>query len=194
MMKKLTRAYKRPWFLWIGGACFLVGSLVFSMVGVSSAGPQPSTVTANQGQGGSSAWKVDGSGVTQPVSGTVGIDSNKNTVKLDPSSAATVTSGDQTTAPVDRGMVVPAGGAITTDAIDTTAFKTIRVNIACLVVTSQVSWTITGDGGIVLVSGDCLSQFFSESFDVPGLAVQVNFNSSYGIPVGTEVVVDGRSN
>lgn len=31
------------------------------------------TVTANQGTGGVSAWKVDGSAVTQPVSGTVAV-------------------------------------------------------------------------------------------------------------------------
>jgi len=74
-MKKLTSAYTRPWFLWIGGACFLVGSLVAGSVGLASSAPTPgaATITANQGQAGASAWKVDGSGVTQPVSGTVGL-------------------------------------------------------------------------------------------------------------------------
>lgn len=35
--------------------------------------PVSGTVTANQGTAGSSAWKVDGSGVTQPISGSVSV-------------------------------------------------------------------------------------------------------------------------
>ena len=58
-MKK--RAANRAWFLWIGGACFLVGSLVAGSVGLASsattAGP-----TVNQGAPGSSPWPVSASG------------------------------------------------------------------------------------------------------------------------------------
>ena len=89
-MKKIGQAARRSWFLWIGGLCFLVGSLVAGSYSLASAGPAVSgTVTADQGAAGrsswnvtasqgsgtgsSGAWKVDGSGVTQPVSGTVGL-------------------------------------------------------------------------------------------------------------------------
>jgi hypothetical protein len=65
MKKKMAQIHRRPWFLWIGGACFLVGSILFSTIGLaSSAGPPNQTVTANQGSAGGSPW---------PVSGNVGI-------------------------------------------------------------------------------------------------------------------------
>jgi hypothetical protein len=100
MRKKM--AQRRPWFLWIGGACFLVGSLVAGSVGFAASAGAPN-FTANQGSAGSSswpvtasqgtgtgsggAWKVDGSGVTQPVSGTVGVSNLPATqnVSIDPS-------------------------------------------------------------------------------------------------------------
>ena len=60
--------------LWIGGLGVLAGSLLFSTSGSASASAPSPTLTANQGSPGTQgAWKVDGSGVTQPVSGTVGV-------------------------------------------------------------------------------------------------------------------------
>jgi hypothetical protein len=62
-MKNRAQTHRRPWFLWIGGACFLVGSILFSAIGfASSAGPPNQTVTANQGTAGSSSWPVGISG------------------------------------------------------------------------------------------------------------------------------------
>lgn len=78
----MTKLRRRPGLigagvLWIGGLGVLVGSLLFSTSGSASAtspSPPSPTFTANQGSPGTQgAWKVDGSGVTQPVSGTVGV-------------------------------------------------------------------------------------------------------------------------
>jgi hypothetical protein len=61
-MKNRAQTHRRPWFLWIGGACFLVGSILFSTIGfASSAGPPNQTVTANQGTAGASPWPVSAS-------------------------------------------------------------------------------------------------------------------------------------
>ena len=109
-MKKMAQLHRRPWFLWIGGACFLVGSLVAGSFSLASAGPTVSgTVVANQGTSGSSSWPVtasqsgkwqqeitDGTNVlgtpsnplrtdptgttTQPVSGTIGLGAGSNDI------------------------------------------------------------------------------------------------------------------
>lgn len=68
--------------MWVGGAAVFVGSVVFGTFGPASASPSTQTVVANQGTGGSSAWKVDGSGVTQPVSGTVNIGNLPNPLSI----------------------------------------------------------------------------------------------------------------
>jgi hypothetical protein len=152
-------------------------------------------VTASQGTGTGTggAWKVDGSAVTQPVSGTVGIDPSHNTVKLDPSSTATVTSGDQTTEQ-SVPVVVPPLGRNATGSIATAAFKTVRVNIICTDLTPLVGWALDADGVAVLASGDCSHFNFTQSFDVPGLSLTVNFANGDTTDHTVTVIVDGRSN
>jgi hypothetical protein len=230
MKKKMERG-RRGWFLWIGGACFLVGSLVAGSVGLaSSAGPPISgPVTANQGAPGISPWPVSGNvgvnnfpqtqqvsgtvgidqtttganGVTvknfpsnQTVNGTVGIDPNNNTVKLDPSSQATVTSGDQTTRKFTSSVTVPAGSTnLSTPEIDTSSFKTIRVSINCLNLSASLTWTIIGDISEPMASGNCSpSTSFTESFDVPGLFISVSVSNTSAFPLSILMAVDGRSN
>jgi hypothetical protein len=234
MGKKM--AQRRPWFLWIGGASFLVGSLVAGSVSLAasagaptftanqgSAGNSPWPVTASQGTGPGSggAWKVDGSGVTQPVSGTVGIDQTtsgangvtvknlpssqtvngsvgldpkNNTVKLDPANAA-VTSGDVTTVLKDVPFVISAGDSVSTGSLDTTGAKTIRVDIVCSNPSSAATWTVTGDGfpAIPLASGDCSTGSFSGTFDVPGTTTDVTFDNGSAFGQIGEIVVVGRS-
>ena len=64
-MKKKMERVRNGWFLWIGGACFLAGSLVAGSYGLAASaasGPTVSgTVTANQGTPGSSNWPVSAS-------------------------------------------------------------------------------------------------------------------------------------
>ena len=96
MKKKLTKTYRRPWFLWIGGACFLVGSLVAGSVGLASSAPGPTvsgTVTANQGTPGSSSWPVSSSqsGTWQQeiTDGTNVIGTPTNPLRTDPTGSTT---------------------------------------------------------------------------------------------------------
>lgn len=79
----------RPSILWFGGFALFVGSIVFSTVTLAGSAPPNAPVRANQGAAGTDSWpvtasqgagtgsggswKVDGSGVTQPVSGSVGV-------------------------------------------------------------------------------------------------------------------------
>ena len=174
MMKKIQHV-RRGWFLWIGGACFLVGSLVAGSYGLAApaaGGPSVSgTIVANQGTPGTSswpvsasqgtgtgsggAWKVDGSGVTQPVSGTVGVNNLpatqnvSGTVGIDPShnsvsvsnlpavqnvsgsvsisGTSTVVSGDTTTV-FDRQLVsVSPGTEQTVTSDDTSAYREVTL-------------------------------------------------------------------
>ena len=95
-MKKNV-AQRRPWFLWIGGACFLVGSLVAGSVGLaSSAAPGPTvqgTVTADQGKPGSSSWPVSASqsGTWQQeiTDGTNVLGTPSNPLRTDPTGTTT---------------------------------------------------------------------------------------------------------
>jgi hypothetical protein len=95
MRKKM--AQRRPWFLWIGGACFLVGSLVAGSVSLaSSAAPGPTvqgTVTANQGTPGSSSWPVSASqsGTWQQeiTDGTNVLGTPTNPLRTDPTGTTT---------------------------------------------------------------------------------------------------------
>jgi hypothetical protein len=83
-------------FLWIGGVCFMAGSLAVGVTGLASAAPGPTTLV-NQGAAGTSAWPVSVSNFPAfptgfsvnntsahpvPVTGTVGIDSNANGVSV----------------------------------------------------------------------------------------------------------------
>lgn len=100
------KAKRGPIFLWIGGVCFLAGSLAVGITGLASASAGPSTVIANQGAAGTSPWPVSGvlgisnfpsgydvnnfpSGfnvnnwpLSQAVSGTVGLDPAHNGVSV----------------------------------------------------------------------------------------------------------------
>jgi hypothetical protein len=58
------------WMALIICALFIAGSM---MAQLNQSGGPGSSVTATQGPSGASAWKVDGSGVTQPISGTVSV-------------------------------------------------------------------------------------------------------------------------
>lgn len=127
-------------FMWIGGFCFLTGSLAVGITGLSSAAPGPGAQTVNQGAAGSSAWPVSATGTvgvnnfpsgfnvnnlpsTQKVSGTVGIDPTANGVHVDNlpatqsvtgavsiSGTPSVTSGDITHLIYDSGLTVASPG------------------------------------------------------------------------------------
>jgi hypothetical protein len=181
MRKKM--AQRRPWFLWIGGACFLVGSLVAGSVGLaSSAGPPNQTVTSNQGTGTGSggAWKVDGSGVTQPVSGTVGV---TGTVGIDPSHNA-VTSGDVTSIVATGSQLVSPGQFLPFGSINVSAYKEVRVVVSCTFCTSASSLTILGgDGAEQLGTTSFVPDPFIElgseaslEFDVPGTVIALGIH------------------
>jgi hypothetical protein len=70
MKKKMMAHLRHEWFLWIGGACFLVGSLVAGSVGLASSATTGTTTTGtttmgptvNQGAPGSSPWPVTTNG------------------------------------------------------------------------------------------------------------------------------------
>src|SRR5579871_3008256 len=68
-MKSKQAHLHHGWFLWVGGACFLAGSLLAGSYGLApsaAGGPTVSgTVTANQGTAGGSNW-----GVSATQSGT----------------------------------------------------------------------------------------------------------------------------
>jgi hypothetical protein len=199
MKKKMMEHFRHGWFLWIGGACFLVGSLVAGSVGLaSSATTGTSTIgpTVNQGAPGTSAW---------PVSGTVGVDPNNNTVKLDPSHA-TVTSGDTTTMLYTNTLInVGAGHGFTTPLIDTSTAKTVRVYISCGTFDPNMTWSIDGQNGFAsadsafnLANGQCAHGGTTETFEVPGTQMTVTFNNiDFQNPGNTPTVtidVLGRSN
>jgi hypothetical protein len=97
MKKKMAQLHRRPWFLWIGGACFLVGSLVAGSVSLASSaasGPSVSgTVIANQGTAGSSSWPVSASqsGTWQQeiTDGTNVLGTPTNPLRTDPTGTTT---------------------------------------------------------------------------------------------------------
>jgi hypothetical protein len=69
MKKRMMTQLRHGWFFWIGGACFLVGSLVAGSVGIASSATSGSPPvnplagpTVNQGAAGSSPWPVTASG------------------------------------------------------------------------------------------------------------------------------------
>lgn len=70
---------KVPWIVSVVAFCILGGALGVSSIGLVSASTGNPTMTANQGASGTQAWKVDGSGVTQPVSGSVGVNNFPST-------------------------------------------------------------------------------------------------------------------
>ena len=66
---------RRSLAIWLGGICFLGGSLAVGITGLASASPGPSTVIANQGAANASPWPVSVSNLpsTQAVTGNVSI-------------------------------------------------------------------------------------------------------------------------
>jgi hypothetical protein len=179
MGKKM--AQRRPWFLWIGGACFLVGSLVAGSVGLaSSAGPPNQSVTANQGTGTGSggAWKVDGSGVTQPVSGTVGV---TGTVGIDPSQNA-VTSGDVTSTVTTGTQLVSPGQYLPFGSFNVSAYKDVRVVVSCGLCTGASSLTVFG--------GDGLEQLGTTNF-VPDPYIELGSEASLEFEVPGDLLAIG---
>jgi hypothetical protein len=96
-MKRITKRRRGGWFLWIGGACFLAGSLVAGSFGLaSSASPGPTvqgTVTANQGTPGSSSWPLSASqsGTWQQeiTDGTNVLGTPSNPLRTDPTGTTT---------------------------------------------------------------------------------------------------------
>jgi hypothetical protein len=192
-MKKMARLHRRPWFLWIGGACFLAGSLIagsFSLVSATapptvvsqgSAGTSSWPVTASEGTGTGSggAWKVDGSGVTQPVSGSVGVNNLpatqnvSGTVGIDPShnsvsvnnlpatqnvsgsvsisGTPTVVSGD-TTSVFDTGLVNNNPGITEkVTSADTSSYR-------------EVTLYVGSPGGLALASNQSCTVVYTDPF------------------------------
>ena len=96
MSTKLTHLH-RGLFLWIGGACFLAGSLVAGSFGLASSaagGPTVSgTVVANQGTPGSSSWPVaatqSGTWQQEITDGTNVLGTSTHPVRTDPTGSTT---------------------------------------------------------------------------------------------------------
>jgi hypothetical protein len=90
MKKKM--AQRRPWFLWIGGACFLVGSIVAGSIGLA-ASAAPSGPTVDQGAPGTSPWPVSAaqSGTWQQeiTDGTHVLGTSTNPLRTDPTGTTT---------------------------------------------------------------------------------------------------------
>lgn len=95
-MTKESEHGRHGWFFWIGGACFLAGSLVAGSFGLASASSGPTvggTVTANQGTAGSSSWPVSASqsGTWQQelTDGTNVLGTSSHPVRTDPTGTST---------------------------------------------------------------------------------------------------------
>ena len=105
---------------------------------VSTTGTATVSGTVNQGTGGSSAWKVDGSAVTQPVSGTT--TANQGTAGASPwlttPGAATTSSVTLQNAATGTGN----GTVLTTDGYAVAAFT---VSISA---TATITWEANEDG------------------------------------------------
>lgn len=105
-------------------------------VAVSGTSAVSGTVTANQGTGGVSAWKVDGSAVTQPVSGTLAVSSVGGSVAVTNANldAGLSTLATQTTlaalnakvTEVDTGAVVVASSALPSGAATETTVAGVK--------------------------------------------------------------------
>jgi hypothetical protein len=191
---------KRPWVLWITGFGFLVGSLIAGSFSLASAGPNPPTVTANQGVPGASPWPVAASGTvnvgnlpaTQPVSGTVNV-GNLPAVQTVAGKSNVVKSASLQT--------VGGRALIDTGTLDTTAYRSLRLYVNCVP-------SVLGDCPNVQVSvfaqdtGFTLDSFplsdtttVSKVEDVPGTSVDIQIVN--GEPTDSVVIdysVIGRTN
>lgn len=132
MKKKMAQLHSRPWFFWIGGACFFVGSLVAGSFSLASAGPTVSgTVVANQGTSGSSSWPVTASqmGVWQQelTDGTNVLGTSTHPLRTDPTGTTSQ----------------PVSGTVNVGNLPTTQAVSGTVNVGNLPATQQVSGSVT---------------------------------------------------
>jgi hypothetical protein len=155
-MKK-NGGLRRGWLLFIGGGCFLAGSLAVGSFATASA-LAPGT-TVNQGAAGTSPW---------PVSGNVGIDPAQNHVHVDNLPTTQSVNGTVQTATTtniihttgDILLQPSAESATLMDQTDTTPYKEVTAYVpihgqdnATEVLCSFVT-TIPGGGSVTVASVD----------------------------------------
>jgi hypothetical protein len=205
MRKKM--AQRRPWFLWIGGACFLVGSLVAGSVSLASSatnGPTVSgTVTANQGTPGSSAWPVSASQSGSwdvGVSGSLPAGSN-NIGHVNVDSLPPVEGVTRNLAASNGSTDIAAGGSITTTALDTSAYQSIRVYVLCLPTNPGDCNDVTAFVSAVVGEQNMLLDSFTQSDgatttrveEVPGTSTAIVIENNSADDVAVEYAVFGRT-
>lgn len=108
------------------------GSLAWVAETQPSGGGGGGTVTANQGTAGTSMWKVDGSGVTQPVSGSVGINNWPSTQQVSGTVGVNNFPSVQTVSVNNWPATQTVSGSVTVNTISNYALET-GGNLAALV-------------------------------------------------------------
>jgi hypothetical protein len=187
------------WALSIGGAGFLVGSLVVGSVGLASAGPPIQTVTANQGAAGTSPWPITGNvGVTGSLpsgSNTIG---NVGVTGSLPSGSNTIgnvgVTGSLPSGSNTIGNVGLAAGSNDIGTVHTIATpNSVMDEEFCNVADGQQSCNNTNTS-----SGEAVINTLSAACTVrPGQHVNMYVNLavfSIEIPLTFEATINGRDN
>jgi hypothetical protein len=203
-------SHKVPWIVSVVAFCFLGGALGVSSIGLVSAGTGNPTMTANQGASGTQAWKVDGSGVTQPVSGSVGVNnfpatqSVSGTVDIGnlPSTQAVsgtvdvgnfpaqqpVISADETSVITSQGLALLPPGSWSSFTLwpltDVSAYKDVRVVATCASCTSASTLAVLGGR-----SSSSMGQLGTTSFTALGYTSGATATLEFDTP-GPKLVVE----
>ena len=201
---------KVPLIVSLAALCFLGGALAVSSVGTVSAGNGNPTMTANQGASGTQAWKVDGSGVTQPVSGSVGVTNFPSTQAVSgtvnvgnlPSTQAVsgtvnvgnfpaqqpAVSGDKTSVVAGQGVAALPPNSWSSFTLwpptDVSAYKHVRVVASCA--------SCTGASRLAVVGGDgssVMAQLGATSFTTLGYTSGATATLEFDSP-GTKLLVE----
>ena len=186
---------KVPLIVSVVALCFLGGALGVSSIGLVSAGNGNPTMTANQGAPGTQAWLVDGSGVTQPVSGSVGVTNFPSTQAVSgtvnvgnfPAQQPAV-SGDKTSVVAGQGVAALPPNSWSSFTLwpptDVSAYKHVRVVASCA--------SCTGASRLAVVGGDgssVMAQLGATSFTTLGYTSGATATLEFDSP-GTKLLVE----
>jgi hypothetical protein len=177
---------RQKWFVLV---CFLFGLTIIPLIGqLNQSGGPGSTVTANQGgtwtvqpgnTANTTAWKVDGSAVTQPISGNVG---QSGTWTVQPGNTANTTAwkvdGSAVTQPVSGTVSVnalPAGSNLIGSVYEVP--KTACANT----VASQALAAVPTSATAVFASTTCLMKAVFNN--TTGSAVTITLSDNAGTPI-----------
>lgn len=192
---------RRASLLRVCGVCVLVaGAFAVGAARDAGAATSPSTVIANQGAPGTSAWKVDGSGVTQPVSGSVAVNnfpanqvvSGSVAVNNFPASqtvSGSVSSADTTTVLASGKSVLPATSQSgLTGVVDISRYKSLAFVSMCSIESGD-----TGScSGAVVQTDFFAGEWFPGSKTPAGDASTPGY-VSWDTPRGEKVDVGGNN-